>query len=79
MNKKVYDFVKNGKSDNNIRYEDFQNLIIDLGFEFKRYNGSHEIYFNKTINKRMNIQRDGTKAKAYQVRQLRNIIIQYNL
>jgi len=32
MNKKVYEAVKSGKSDYNINYTDFQNLIIDLGF-----------------------------------------------
>ena len=79
MNKKVYEAVMSGKSDNNINYTDFQNLIINLGFNFKRQNGSHGIYHNKKIKERMNIQNDGGKAKAYQVKQLRTIIFKHNL
>ena len=45
MNKKVYDTVISGKSDNNIRYVDFQNLIVSLGFVFERQRGSHAIYY----------------------------------
>ena len=37
------------------------------------------IYRNDDINERMNIQRIGNKAKGYQVEQLRNIIIEYEL
>jgi len=79
MNKKVYEAVISGKADNNIKYSDLQNLIIDLGFEFQRQNGSHEIYCNKTIKKSLNIQKDSGKAKAYQIRQLRAMINKYGL
>ena len=71
--------VMSRKSDNNIRYADFQKLIIDLGFEFKRQKGSHAMYYHSGVNAFMNIQSDGNKAKAYQVEQLRNIIIKNNL
>ena len=79
MNKKVYTAIMSGKSDNNIKYTDFQNIIIDLGFKFRRYNGSHEIYYHFGIKERMNIQKDGNKAKEYQVKQLRNIILKHKL
>ncbi len=79
MGKNTYDIVMSGKSDNNINYLDFQNLILNLGFEFKRQNGSHTMYYNPIINERLNIQKDGSKAKGYQVRQLREIIKQHNL
>ncbi len=79
MNKKTYDDVKSGKSDNNIRFVDFRKLIIDLGFDFKNQNGSHIVYYHKGINERMTVQNAGSKAKGYQVRQLRNIIIKYGL
>ena len=80
LNKKVYDAVMSGQSDNNIKYTDFQNLIVDLGFEFKRQESSHSMYFNNRIKEIMNIQRgkDG-KAKDYQVKQLRKIIKKYNI
>ena len=79
MNKKIYESVISGKADNNIKYTDFQNLIIDLGFEFKRQKGSHKIYFHNGIKEFMNIQSDGNKAKDYQVKQLRNIVLEHNL
>lgn len=68
-----------GKSDNNINFNDFRNLIVDLGFDFIRQNGSHIQYFNREINTFMNIQNDGSKAKGYEVRQLRKIIQKYSL
>lgn len=36
MNQKTYNDVMSGKSDNNIRFNDFRNLIVDLGFDFIR-------------------------------------------
>ena len=79
MNTKVYDAVIGGKSDNNINYTDFINLLIDLWFTFRRQRGSHKMYCHNAINAFMNIQKDGSKAKAYQVEQLRSIIIKHNL
>ena len=68
-----------GQSDNNISYADFQNLILDLGFTLQRQKGSHTMYYNKGIGEFLNIQKDGAKAKAYQVKQLRQIITKHNL
>ena len=79
MNRKIYESIISGNSDNNIKYTDFQNLIIDLGFEFKRQKGSHIIYHHKRIKKNINIQPQGSKAKDYQVKQLREMIINYDL
>lgn len=79
MAKNTYDIVMSGKSDNNIRFNDFHNLIIDLGFAFKGQKGSHMSFYHCGINERMTIQRDGAKAKDYQVKQLRHIIEKHNL
>ena len=79
MNKKVYDAVKSGKADANIRFADFRNLLIDLGFERRRQESSHLMYYNRSINEFMNIQEKDGKAKDYQVRQLRKIIKKHNL
>ena len=79
MKIKVYNAVISGQSDNNIRYADFQNLIEDLGFVFERQRGSHVIYYQDKIEEFMNIQPDGSKAKGYQVRQLRGIILAHGL
>jgi len=79
MRIKVYDVVLSGKSDNNIKYTDLQTLITDLGFIFERQRGSHAIYYHNGIDEFINIQPDGSKAKGYQVRQLRNIILEHGL
>jgi len=76
---KVYAAVTGGKSDKNIRYADFQNLIVDLGFEFQHQDGSHRFYAHGKYPAVMNIQPDGSKAKGYQVRQLRALIKKYSL
>ena len=41
MNLKIYNDVVSGNSDNNIKFNDFRNLIVDLGFSFKGQKGSH--------------------------------------
>ena len=79
MNKKVYESVINGNADNNIGFVDFKNLIIALGFELERQKGSHTIYHHAGINEYVNIQPDGSKAKGYQVKQLRGIISEHGL
>ena len=78
MNQKVYNDVMSGKSDNNIHFADLRKLMVDLGFDFIRQNGSHLQYFHHDIKAFMNIQKDGSKAKGYEVRQLRKIITKYN-
>lgn len=79
MKRKVYEAVISGESDHNIRYDDFCNLIENLGFTFIRQRGSHVIYVNYEINERLNVQKDGSKAKGYQVKQLRELIFAYSL
>ena len=79
MNKKVNESVIDGHSDYNIRFVDFQNLLVDLGFKFVRQRGSHSIYYCDRIKEFVNIQSDGNKAKGYQVRQLRAIIMRHGL
>jgi len=44
-----------------------------------RIKGSHHIFSHKDIDEIINLQPDGSKAKAYQVKQIRNIMIKYQL
>ena len=76
---RAYGTVVSGKSDNNIKFSDFQSLILDLGFEYQRQEGSHIIYRHPEHKVNMNVQPDGNKAKGYQVKQLRNLIAKYGL
>ena len=75
---KVLDKVLRATSDANIPFDDLQGLLLHLGFE-ERIRGSHHIYRKEGVEEKINVQRDGNKAKPYQVRQVRAIILKYNL
>lgn len=66
MANNTYDMVMSGKSDSNIRFVDFRNLILSYGFR-ERIRGDHYIYKRDDIIERINLQQNGNKAKAYQV------------
>ena len=70
--------ILKGTSDKNIEFEDLRNLLRRLGFD-ERIRGSHHIFRKEGIVEKINLQHDGSKAKVYQVRQVRNIILKYNL
>ncbi len=70
--------VLDGKSDANVRFEDLRALLIALGFA-ERTRGSHHVFSKSGIEEQVNLQRDGAKAKPYQVKQVRGVILRYNL
>ena len=78
MNQKTYNDVISGKSDNNINFNDFRNLIRSFGFK-ERIKGDHFVYKHDDIIERIVIQPKGNKAKAYQVKQVRNLFNKYGL
>ena len=70
--------ILRGTSDKDISFSDLCNLLESLGFE-KRICGSHHIYYREDIEEILNIQSKNSKAKPYQVKQVRNIILKYKL
>jgi len=70
--------ILQGFSDSNISFDDLCNLLKKLGFD-ERIRGSHHTFRKEGIVEKINLQRDDSKAKAYQVRQVRNVILKYNL
>ena len=70
--------VLSGVRDSNIRFRDLRSLLNELGFEC-RIKGDHYIYYKTGIPEIINIQPAGSKAKPYQVHQIRNIILRYHL
>ncbi len=78
MANNTYDMIMSGKSDSNIRFTDFRNLILSYGFR-ERIKGDHYIYKRDDIIERIVIQPKGNKAKAYQVKQVRILFIKYGL
>jgi virulence-associated protein VapD len=70
--------VPRGTSDANIAFDDLRQLLLRLGFEERR-RGSHHTFRKAGIEEKINLQRDNNKAKAYQVRQVRAVILKYKL
>lgn len=70
--------ILQGSSDANISFNDHCNLLKKLGCE-ERVRRSHHIFRKEGILEKINLQRDDSKAKVYQVRQVRNLILKYNL
>jgi len=67
-----------GTSDASIGFEELCGLLTHLGFEV-RIRGSHHMFNKPGLTELINLQRDGAKAKPYQVKQVRTIIVKYKL
>ena len=65
-------------SDANIRFEDLRTFLLSLGF-VERVRGSHHIFRMQGIRERLNMQREGSHAKPYQVRQVRQAVLRNRL
>ncbi len=70
--------VLRGASDSNVSFDELRSLLGHLGFD-ERVRGSHHIFTKAGIEEILNLQPKGGKAKAYQVKQVRNVIIRYKL
>ena len=70
--------VLRGTSDANISFNDLCQLMHRLGFD-ERIKGSHHIFRKDGVEEKINLQKDGNKAKPYQVRQARHVILKYKL
>ena len=75
---KLFFSILSGTNDTNIRFADLQKILETLGFSL-RIKGDHFIYFRADIEEIINIQPKGNKAKPYQVKQVRNLIVKYKL
>jgi predicted RNA binding protein YcfA (HicA-like mRNA interferase family) len=70
--------ILHGSADASILFDDLRTVLKRLGFE-ERIRGSHHVFRKQGIVDKIVLQRDGSKAKAYQVHQVRNVIVKYNL
>lgn len=70
--------ILRGTADANIAFSELRTLLQKLRFE-ERIRGSHHIFRRAGVIEKINLQRDGNKAKAYQVRQVRAVILKYKL
>ena len=70
--------ILRGTSDSNILFSGLCNLLKVFGFN-ERIRGGHHIFTKDGIDEIINLQPFGSKSKAYQVKQVRNIILKYKL
>ena len=77
-NNELLQRILSGRSDASIRFDDLRLLLLRMGF-IERVRGSHHIFAMRGIREGINLQRDGSHAKPYQVRQVRRIILKYGL
>jgi hypothetical protein len=76
---KILQKILQGNSDKNIDFDELRNLLFRLGFS-ERIKGGHHIFTSDLIDEIINIQSlTGNKAKAYQVKQIRQLIQDNNL
>ena len=70
--------ILSGSSDANVDFEQLRRLLILFGFA-ERIKGSHHIFSKENIEEIINIQEIQGKAKPYQIKQVRNLILRYQL
>jgi predicted RNA binding protein YcfA (HicA-like mRNA interferase family) len=75
---KILEKLLRGESDANMRFDDVCHLLQAKGFRM-RVSGSHHIFTKSGVMERINLQCEGSKAKPYQIRQVRKILAQYKL
>jgi len=75
---RILERILRGMSDTNIDFDDLRNVLLRLDFE-ERIRGSHHIFTRTDVEEILNLQPNGSKAKTYQVRQVRGILIKYRM
>ena len=75
---KLLSQILGGRSDANVNFNELLNLLRSLGFS-ERIRGSHHVFTREDVQEIMNLQPKGAKAKAYQVKQVRQVLVKYRL
>ena len=75
---KVRDKILAGSADGNIEFAAMLQLLARVGFE-ERVKGGHHIFSRDGVDEIINLQPKGSKAKPYQVKQVRAIFVKYQL
>ena len=73
---KIYEHIMTRRSDNGLAFSDLRLLLLRLGFT-ERIRGDHHIYTMPGVEEIINLQPKGAFAKAYQVKQARELFLKY--
>lgn len=77
--KKAVAKILEGRSDGNFDFGDLCFLLDRAGFTRREGKGSHTIFYKEGVAEIINLQPKGGKAKSYQVKQVRDLILKYQL
>lgn len=75
---KLYEHIMLRRSDANVPFAGLCALLKRLGFE-ERIRGGHHIFTMNQVEEILDLQPKSGKGKPYQVRQVREVILKYNL
>lgn len=70
--------ILGGTSDANVSFSEICRLLRKFDFD-ERIKGGHHIFTKEGIEEILNLQPKGSKAKPYQVKQVRNLILKCKL
>jgi len=73
---KILSRILQGNADCNFQFSEVRLVLERLGFQ-ERIKGSHHIFYRENVEEIINLQSQGNKAKPYQVKQVRNLILKY--
>lgn len=75
---KLYEHILMRRSDSNVPFDGLCLLLERLGFDV-RIKGDHHIFTMEGIAEILNLQPKSGKAKPYQVKQVRTVILRHGL
>ena len=75
---KLFEHILMRRSDSNVPFEALCTLLMRLGFD-ERIKGDHYIFAKDGVEEILNLQPKGGKGKPYQIKQVRDVILKYNL
>jgi len=75
---KLYRHILMRRGDQNVTFSSLCKLLEKMGFDC-RVKGGHHIFWKEGVDEIINLQPGGAKAKAYQVKQVRELILKYRL
>ena len=71
--------IRKLRSGSVLSFAELQAILELFGFRLDRIGGSHHIYVHPRATRPVSIQPDGKDAKRYQVRQVRDMIEEFEL
>jgi predicted RNA binding protein YcfA (HicA-like mRNA interferase family) len=54
-------------------------MLQHLGFTERHSGGSHRVFYKKGVAEIINLQPRGSEGKPYQMKQIRHILLKYNM